>query len=78
MYLPASSYKLQSQLDSIADWTDKNIMLLNEDKCYYRIFSRSDENFTTRLNVNEKILQQEKTTKFLAYGSLMTSAGPKM
>ena len=41
LFLPASSYDTQQQLDSISEWTDVNLMRLNEEKSNYMIFSRT-------------------------------------
>ena len=54
LYLPASSYETQQQLDSISEWTDVNLMRLNEAKSNYMIFSRNKLNFSTRLCLNGK------------------------
>ena len=58
VYLPASSYPTQSQLNSISEWTDTNLMRLNEAKSNYMIFSRSHVNFSTRLFLNGSKLEQ--------------------
>ena len=54
LFLPASSYETQQQLDSISEWTDVNLMRLNEEKSNYMIFSRTKLNFSTRLCLNGK------------------------
>ena len=54
LYLPASSYETQQQLDSISEWTDVYLMRLNEAKSNYMIFSRNKLNFSTRLCLNGK------------------------
>ena len=40
-------------------------MKLNEAKCNYLVFSRSQENFATRLSVNIKIIDRLSVTKIL-------------
>ena len=65
VYLPASSYPTQSQLNSISEWTDTNLMRLNEAKSNYMIFSRSHVNFSTRLFLNGSKLEQISVTKLL-------------
>ena len=52
-FLPADSYATQSQLNTISNWTDNNLMKLNAAKCEYMIFSRSEEDFATRLVIND-------------------------
>ena len=54
-YLPAASYGIQDSLDQISTWTTENLMRLNAAKCHYMIFSRSNENFSTRLAINNTI-----------------------
>ena len=51
-YLPVGTYNIQSNINKIAQWTDKNFMKLNEAKCKFMIFTRTKESFTTRLSVN--------------------------
>ena len=65
LYVPASSLKTQSDLNSIADWTNKNIMQLNEEKSSYMVFSRSDTEFATRLSLNGKTLDRIEETKLV-------------
>ena len=65
LFLPASSYDTQQQLDSISDWTDVNLMRLNEAKSNYMIFSRTKLSFSTRLCLNGKKLEQLNVTKLL-------------
>ena len=65
LYVPASSLKTQSDLNSIADWTNKNNMQLNEEKSSYMVFSRSDTEFATRLSLNGKTLDRIEETKLV-------------
>ena len=51
-YLPVGTYNIQSNINKIAQWTDKNFMKLNEAKCKFMIFTRTKESFTTSLSVN--------------------------
>ena len=41
-FLPPDSNPTQGNLDYVSDWTDENIMQLNEKKCNFMIFSRSE------------------------------------
>ena len=41
------------------------LLLLNEDKCNYMVFTRSKEDFSTRLTVNNCILEQKSLSKIL-------------
>ena len=40
-FLPSSSYEMQDKLNNISDWTEENLMLLNETKSNYIIYTRS-------------------------------------
>ena len=64
-FLPASNYGMQDNLDYISNWTSENLMLLNEAKCNYMIFSRSKEDFATRLSVNNVKLDRVNASKIL-------------
>ena len=64
-YLPPSSYKIQNQLDSITNWSKENLMELNEQKCNYLIFSRTQDKFITRLKVNNQLIDQIPVTQLL-------------
>ena len=64
-YLPAKTYGTQDHLNYISNWTDANLMKLNEAKCNYLVFSRTQENFATRLTVNNVYLEHIQVTKLL-------------
>ena len=64
-YLPPESLRTQSDLDSISDWTVSNLMKLNPSKSSYMLFSRSQEQFATRLMLNGKTLEQKRACKVL-------------
>ena len=64
-YLPAEAFATQDHLNYISNWTDENLMKLNEQKCNFMIFSRAQENFTTRLAVNNYILDKIPVTQLL-------------
>ena len=64
-YLPASNYTAQDNLNYIGNWTKENLMKLNEAKCNYLVFSRSQENFATRLSVNNRVIDRLSVTKIL-------------
>ena len=65
LYLPPQSFKTQEHIDTISDWTRKNLMKLNVAKSKYMIFSRAKDNFTTRLQMNEENLERIQVTKLL-------------
>jgi hypothetical protein len=64
-YLPADSYNTQDHLNFISNWTNENLMKLNEAKSNYMVFSRTKENFATRLSVNNINLDRVSVTKLL-------------
>jgi hypothetical protein len=64
-FLPADSYQTQDSLNYIANWTEENKMKINEDKCNFMIFSRSEEQFATRLTMNKVKLDQVHESKLL-------------
>ena len=64
-YLPATTYSTQTHLNSISSWTQENLMKLNEAKSSYMVFSRSKENFATRLFANNVYLEKLSFTKLL-------------
>ena len=47
------------------NWTDDNLMKVNELKSYYLIFTRSKKDFATRLTMNNKFLERLNVTKIL-------------
>ena len=64
-YLPSDTYNTQAHINQISTWTSDNLMKLNEAKCNYMVFTRSKENFATRLNVNLKSLERVSVTRLL-------------
>ena len=54
---------MQETLDSVSDWTDQNLMRINEKKCNFMIFSRSE--VATRLNMNNVVLDKVSEAKIL-------------
>ena len=64
-FLPTESFKTQEHIDYIANWTNENLMQLNEAKSNYLIFTRSKENFATRLSINSVTLDRIDITKIL-------------
>ena len=64
-FLSSDKYPMQKNLDQIAEWTKNNLMKLNEAKCHYMIFSRSKMSFATRLQVNERRIDQLNVSKLL-------------
>ena len=65
LYIPASSLQSQDNINTIADWTDQNMMKLNEEKTNYMVFSRSETEFATRLSLNGKTIDRIEETKLV-------------
>ena len=64
-YLPLEGSISQQNLTKISGWTSNNLMKLNRDKTNYLVFTRSRQDFATRLQLDEQVLQRKKTTKIL-------------
>jgi hypothetical protein len=64
-FLPASSFQTQANLDQLTTWTENYKMQLNTAKCNYVIFTRSQEQFVTRLTVNGNKKDQKTAVKIL-------------
>ena len=65
LYVPASSLKTQGNLDSIAQWTQCNQMMLNEQNSNYMVFSRSDTEVATRLTLNGNTIDRIEEIKLV-------------
>ena len=55
----------QRYLDSVQSWTEQNLMKINSAKTNYIIFSRCQENFTTRLSINGDTIDRRYVIKLL-------------
>ena len=64
-FLPPSNYTAQANIDSIENWTRANLMKLNAAKCNYMVFTRTEEQFATRLMVDNATLEQVSVSKLL-------------
>ena len=65
LYLPPEKIEMQNHLNDITKWTEENFMLLNEEKSKYIIFTRSKQEFSTRLLMNDTPLERIKVFKML-------------
>ena len=70
MFLPSSEYSTQSYLNNISQWTSDNLMQLNEAKSSYMIFTRMEQEFRSRLTLNDIKLDQVHEVRLL--GLLIT------
>ena len=65
-YLPAENGHSQDYLRNINDWTVENLMQLNKDKSKYMVVNYTENyQFSTRLMLNDKVLEQVNETKLL-------------
>ena len=64
-YLPPETIRMQSYLDNICNWSEDKKVILNEAKSNFIIFTRCQTDFSTRLNMNYKSLQQVDAIKML-------------
>ena len=64
-FLPPGSLQTQEAINKIENWTKSNLMKLNAKKCQYMIFTRSKEEFATRLSVERKTIEQVPVAKLL-------------
>ena len=65
LYVPASSFKTQENINKIEQWTQENLMKMNETKSNYMIFSRSNTEFATRLTLNNQTLDRIEEVKLV-------------
>ena len=65
LFLPTYGSKTQNNIDSIAKWSDDNLMVINEMKSYYMIFTRAKKDFATRFTINNKFLERLNVTQIL-------------
>ena len=65
LYLPPDKFKMQEHLDNVSRWTSENLMMLNEKKSNYIVFSRSKSEFQTRLQLNGITLQRQSIVRIL-------------
>ena len=64
-FLPPDAYKTQEQLNFIANWTHGNKMKLNPTKCKYMVFSRAKIDFSTRLQIDNELIERVPSMKIL-------------
>ena len=64
-FLPSDAYKTQEQSNFISNWTHKNKMKLNPSKCKYMVFSRAKIDFSTRLQIDNELIERVPSMKIL-------------
>ena len=65
LFIPTESLCTQTYINSISQWTDKNLMLLNADKSNYMLITRAVGDYSTRLQLNNNNLDRVKSVKLL-------------
>ena len=65
LFLPAQGLETQRNLERISVWTEENLMKLKESKTNDIVFTRSKQNFATRLSVNGKYIEWQKYLNLL-------------
>ena len=64
-YLPPNNFNTQDNLNKISEWTNDNLMVLNEKKSKYMIFNRAQADFNTRLTLNGRTIDQVQEVRLL-------------
>ena len=64
-FLDPSKCTTNENLNKIATWTDENLMLLNEAKSEYQIFTRSRQEFAARFSINNRTIERKFASKVL-------------
>lgn len=65
LFIPAGSLRTQSYINSIAQWTEENRMLLNVEKSNYMVITRATGGYSTRLQLNHNNLERVQAVKLL-------------
>ena len=60
LFLSPTNFKTQENLNDIQNWTSSNLMRLNEKKTHYILFNRVRTPFTTRLSINNQLLERKQ------------------
>ena len=64
-YVSATNLQTQDTINSIAEWTDTNLMKLNTHKSNYMIFSRSQTEIATRIALNGETMERIEEIKLV-------------
>ena len=64
-HLPSQELATQDNLNKIAIWTNNNLMKLKESKTDYMVFTRAQNQFSTRLTLNNKLIERKYEGKCL-------------
>jgi hypothetical protein len=64
-FLHPQDTRVQEHLHFVQNWTTNNLMKINSSKSNYQVFSRSKENFATRLTINNETIDRKSIVKIL-------------
>ena len=64
-FLPPQNINMQEHLNKITEWTQENLMVLNEQKSKYIVFNRAMADFNTRLTINQNVIDQGHAARLL-------------
>ena len=64
-FLPPQNLNMQDHLNKISEWTQENLMVINEQKSKYLVFNRAMADFNTRLSINNKVIDQVHEARIL-------------
>ena len=64
-FLHPQDTRVQEHLNFVQNWTKNNLMKINSSKSNYQVFSRSKENFATRLTINNEKIDRKSIVKIL-------------
>ena len=65
LFLNTQNIHMQKYLDNVTNWSNNNLMKINEKKSKFIFFNRSKSEFTTRLLVNNIPLERLSVIKLL-------------
>ena len=65
LYVSPESIRMQNYVNAINNWSQENLMKINRDKSNFIIFSRSKQNFTTRIAISEEKVERMSVIKLL-------------
>ena len=64
-YVSATNLQTQDNINSIAEWTERNLMQLNAQKSKYMVFSRSETEIATRIALNGETMERIEEIKLV-------------
>ena len=65
LFLPTGNKASQTNLNLIADWSVHNLKKINKSNTNYIVFTRARAPISTRLTLNDKVLERKSCMKLL-------------